>query len=61
MTKKLFSVHWIPLHHQKPNKFIKNFPSTIHRMDSHQKQANNKAKAYFIGLYNFRVKVIVLN
>jgi hypothetical protein len=53
--------HWIPLHHQKPNKSIKDFPSTIHRMDSHQKQVNTKVRTYFIWLYTPRVKVIVLN
>jgi hypothetical protein len=53
--------HWIPLHHQKPNKSIKDFPSTIHIMGSHQKQASNKAITYFIWLYTPRIKVIVLN
>jgi hypothetical protein len=53
--------HWIPLHHQKPNKSIKDFPSTIHKMDSHQRQISTKAITYFIWLYTPRLKVIVLN
>jgi len=46
---------------QKPSKSIKKFPSTIHIMNSHQKQTNNKARIYFIWFYTLKIKVIVLN
>jgi hypothetical protein len=34
--------HWMPLHHKKQVKSIKDFPFTIHVMDSHQKQASKR-------------------
>jgi hypothetical protein len=61
ITQLIQLKHWIPLHHQKPNKSIKDFPPTTYIMNSHQKQASSEARTYFLWLYTTRVKVIILN